>query len=526
MITKKPVQFYRHNSFPLLLVFFALAINSQAQEVNTTLQISNAFNEAEVVYGDSSIQHTIWKPVIYGDSIVQLNKNISWFKRKFFNEHLLDIKQPGYQIKADVIFDMYIGKSKRYVETPTMNTRGYEVSGTVGHNFYFETAFYENQGRFGGYIDSFIRKNKVVPGQGGFRNFGDGKGFDFSYTTSRLIYTPGKHLAFDLGYGKHFIGDGYRSLILGDAGFSYPYFKTTFTAGKLQYNAMWSEYICDRNSNYNNKQGFFRKWSQTFVLDWKATSKLSLGIFETVMWPNQDSSRDTDITPWLASPIMFVHGATAPSGLHNNIMAGGTVSYQLSKQTKLYGQLVLDHMGTKGSWERRYGLQAGIRSNNIFKLPHLNGLLEYNQASPYMYATTSLFINYAHDNQPLAHPLGANFREVFGLLQYSYKQWQFRLSGFVAKYGADSSKTANYGHDVFKPLQTHSTTSNVSIGDGMAAHILYAEARLAYLLNPATNMRLETGFTFRNEKSNAFNYQDRIFYIGIRMSFHKISYEY
>jgi len=80
-----------------------------------------------------------------------------------------------------------------------MNTRGYEVYGNAGSKIYFQTTLYENQGRFGGYIDSFIRQYKVVPGQASYKNIGDGKGFDFTYSTARIVYVPNKHLLFRFG---------------------------------------------------------------------------------------------------------------------------------------------------------------------------------------------------------------------------------------------------------------------------------------------------------------------------------------
>jgi hypothetical protein len=50
--------------------------------------------------------------------------------------------------------------------------------------------------------------------------------------------------------------------------------------GKLQYSFMWSQYISDRDPALQNDQEQFRKWAQTFLIDWKATKHLSLSLFE------------------------------------------------------------------------------------------------------------------------------------------------------------------------------------------------------------------------------------------------------
>ncbi|MEO7210604.1 MAG: hypothetical protein ABIY35_06655, partial [Chitinophagaceae bacterium] len=184
------------------------------------------------------------------------------------------------------------------------------------------------------------------------------------------------------------------------------------------------------------------------------------------------------------------------------------------------------HSKTGTSSTNEYAIQGGIRSGNTFGVENLNTLLEFNMAAPYMYATNTVNTNYANNNQPLAHALGANFREGLFKADYLYKRVSIRLETFYAQYGADANDSLNYGHDIFKPVSTASVDGNGQLLQGLKTNIVFADLKLAYILNPVTNMRIEAGATFRNEKSKDFLYQDRIFYIGIRMSFRKISYDY
>ena len=55
---------------------------------------------------------------------------------------------------------------------------------------------------------------------------------------------------------------------------------------------------------------------------------------------------------------------------------------------------------------------------------------------PYTYAHHNPQQNYAHYNQPLAHPLGANFSEFLVMANYKYKRWQLDGKLIFAKYGA------------------------------------------------------------------------------------------
>ena len=99
-----------------------------------------------------------------------------------------------------------------------------------------------------GYVDSFIRTRVFIPGQNGFKNIGDGKGFDFSYSSSRLVYLAGKHVMFDLGYERILLETvtGRCCFLTGRLIIRTC---TALTFGKFQYNMMWSQYISERSSN-------------------------------------------------------------------------------------------------------------------------------------------------------------------------------------------------------------------------------------------------------------------------------------
>src|SRR3954452_19835670 len=262
----------------ILLVNISSQTNVFGQ--TTALRLYNSWN-INKLYTDTSIVHTAWKPMLYLDTVSPPSTR-SWFYRKVFNEHLLSVQQPNYTIYGDIILDEYIGYDSRAIKAnngskdnyhiPMMNTRGYEVSGSIGKSFYFETNFYENQGRFGAYVDSFIRRYKIIPRQAMFKNIGDGLGFDFNYSNGRLIYTPNKHLLFDVGYSRNFVGDGYRSLLLSDFATDHPYFRAALTFGNFQYSAMWSQYVTETPGTHNlYAYGYPRKWAQTYLVDWKAT---------------------------------------------------------------------------------------------------------------------------------------------------------------------------------------------------------------------------------------------------------------
>lgn len=519
----------------LFFVFFFFLVAEIATAQAPVLRVTNSFTQQSALYNSDTFLHTAWKPVLYTDSTYQKSDR-SWLYRKFFEEHLLQIQQPNFNIFGDVVFDEYVGATKRPVPTRTavgqnskqsktvyMNTRGYDFSGNIGDKFYFQTDLFENQGSFPGYVDSVIRKTGVIPFQSSFKNFKNKK-FDFTYSSAKLIYTPNKHLLFNLGYGTNFIGDGYRSLLLSDYNTNYPYFRTALSFGRVQYSVMWSQYITDKQA-YTYALGFPRKWGQTYLLDWSVTNKLNIGVFNSVISSIENADHEKDFGLTHFSPVIFLHSSKSPSGVKNNDIYGLNLKYTIVPSVAAYAQFMLDKSGS-ADWEKRYGYQIGVRAGNLFKVDGLSAQAEFNTVRPYSYAADTITTVYAHNNQPLAHPLGANFKEGVFVADYNYKRWWFRVEAIASKYGVDSSSTTDFGRDILKPLYLHSREDNVSTGQGISTTLYYGDARIAYILNRKTNLRIETGAVVRNEKNRLNKYTDIYFYFGVRFTFRKLIYDF
>ena len=63
---------------------------------------------------------------------------------------------------------------------------------------------------------------------------------DFYYATGYINYDINRFFDLQLGHGKHFIGDGYRSMLLSDNSFNYPYLKITTDIWKFKYINLFS----------------------------------------------------------------------------------------------------------------------------------------------------------------------------------------------------------------------------------------------------------------------------------------------
>lgn len=514
----------------IFLVYFVLVFSGfAAYSQSSLLPVSNVNPSSRLYRIENGVEHTAIQPLVLGketrDSLLQRVlpekewQSRNWLYRKLFQEHLIEWKSDDYEVNFDFFPDMWIGKQTD--RTIWNNTREIGIEGHVGKQFSFSASVTENQGKYALYYDEYIRRNRVIPGQGNAaKAYGDG-GFDFSNSSANLSYTPSKYLNFQLGYGKNFIGNGYRSLLLSDFAFNYPYFKVTASLGKVQYSVMWAQFQDLYETIYDDETPFPKKYGVFHYLDWKVNKRLNLGLFENVMWEPRGGE-------WsYAVPVLFLHSAQYNNGSPDKLLVGLNGSYKLSDQVLAYAQVSVNEFtlkevfGGNGYWANKFGGQLGIRAFNLFKIPDLNITVEHNSVRPYTYSASKRIKNYGHYNEPLAHPFGANFRESLAIVNYSFKRWQLQLQGTLANYGLDQDGL-NYGKNIFLDYTSRIDDYGVKIGHGLKTDFFYANSSLAYVLNPKNNLRIEAAYTYRQEKNDQFTNRDGFVTIGLRASFRNL----
>src|SRR5690606_18334057 len=94
-----------------------------------------------------------------------------------------------------------------------------------------------------------------------------------------------------------------------------------------------------------------------------------------------------------------------------------------------------EFFGGNGYAHNKWATQIGVRGYDVFNVKNLSFLTEFNVVRPYTYQHFDSGSNYSNHAEPLAHPLGANFREFLGIAQYSWKRFDFSVQGLIAMKG-------------------------------------------------------------------------------------------
>lgn len=493
---------------------------------------------------ESDTFHSSVKPFVVNDfnesaaldSFFRLSKQVDWKQnnkvtRSIFLRHQLELNKKDYTLHFDFLPDWQGGKDFSSGKSTYLNSRGFFLEGNIGKNFSFRSDFYENQGAYAGYIEDYGKLHKVVPGQGLVHTF-LAPGFDFNNASGLISYSGSKYFNVQFGHGKNFWGDGYRSTLLSDVAYNYPFLKITTDFWKIKYVNLFAQFQDLRATPLAPDVGFRKKYATFHYLDFKINKRFSLGLFEAVIWKADDTGANRGFDVNYLNPIIFYRPVEFSLGSPDNELLGINSSYKISSENMLYGQFLLDelkfseYIHNRGWWANKYAYQLGIKSYKLAGIKRLYGQIEINGASPYTYSERSTLMNYGHDNESLAHPLGANFREFVSIIRYQWNRIEYRLQWNYDWYGKDSSLTQNIGQDIFKSYSTRQNEYGNFTGQGLKVNLSYVDLRLSYLLNPKNNLRIELGYVRRDEWSAGKDAQTSWVTFGLRSSFRNLYYDF
>ncbi|WPR71791.1 gliding motility protein RemB [Flavobacterium sp. NG2] len=492
-----------------------------------------------------SNSHTASKPYTYAEvskyyNLKEANEKLQkkasgWWARKLWNENMVAIQGEDYWFNVNPILDLQLGKdSKSEASYTYVNTRAINFRGGLGSQLNFTATIFESQGRFSDYFNRYAESIKpaggnpaIIPGVGISKDFKTDS-YDFPLAEANLTFTPNKFIDLQLGYGRNFIGDGYRSLMETDGASPYPYFKINTKFWKIKYTNtyMW---LKDVRPEVTVERTYATKFMANHYLSWNVSNRLNLGFFESVIWTNTND-RGFDMS--FVNPIVFYRSVEfASSARTGNALLGLTAKYKWNNSINLYGQFLLDEFSLgdikegDNSWKNKFGYQLGAKYYNAFKIDNLLLQLEYNHVRPYVYSHSDPITNYGHNNQGIGHQWGGNFGEFIAIARYHKERYFADAKFTMGTRGFDFATTganSNYGGDIYRDYDLERfANSGVKVGQGNKTSVFIADLQAGYLVNLATNLKLFASYIFRDfnptqNTATVFKETTNWFSIGLR----------
>lgn len=497
-----------------------------ANEYNSQLnipfshQVYSRFDQELNLVGTNA--HTASKPYLYQtvdpyynfqEKADTLKKDKStWLGRKWSNEHMVQIQGDDYWITLDPAADLQLGfetDDQKVNDFTYNNTRAVYIQGGLGKKLNFFAAVYESQGRFPRYFDAFARSLRpdggnpaVVPGRG-IAKEGTRGDLDYPVAEGYVSYTPSKYFNVQLGHGKQFIGDGYRSLLLSDNPSYFPFLKLNTTFWKFKYTNTWTS-LRDVRPEVTADGAFRTKYMSNHYLSWNVSKKLNLGFFESVIWEDENG-RGFDFN--FLNPVIFYRAIEFSTGSRGgNALIGLTGKYKINDRANVYGQVVIDEFSATDvinrtkSYKNKQGFQLGVKYYDAFGVKNLILQGEYNQVRPYVYSNNEIQLNYGHVNQSLAHQWGANFKELIGIARYERERWYGTAKLIIGTRGFETGNINDiyYGGSIYGNDENRPSDTGIEFFQGNKVNSIYADVELGYLINPATNLKVYVNPIYRD----------------------------
>ena len=371
----------------------------------------------------------------------------------------------------------------------------------------------------------------AVPGQGRTKKLYGSR--DFAFATGTISYSLKKYFNFQFGHDKNFIGDGYRSILLSDYAFNYPFLKINVDVWKIKYTFMlaaFQDILIGPPPNYDPEDFSFRKkWGSFHYFDFNIGKRMSVGILEGVIWKS-DSVRAKAIDINYFNPFIFFRPVEFSMSSPDNAMLGLNLKFKISSTVTTYGQVMLDDFkieqvraGT-GWYGNKQAIQWGIKGFNLLRINNLSALTEINYVRPFTYSHRSSLSNYCHYNEPLAHALRSDFIESVTIIKYTYRNFYSRLQFMYYVAGADTGGY-NYGNNILLPYSTKANEYGNFVPNGLKNTVKYAELNVGYLFNPHNNLKVEFGIVSRKQNSLLGNCNSLYFTFGIKTSLLNKNYD-
>lgn len=389
----------------------------------------------------------------------------------------LELNKPNFQLRINPLVNFSIAKPNSG-DLLFYNQRGLEIRGGIDDRLYFYSKITDTQARFADYVREYIDSNKAVPGNGYYKPyestvFKSQNAKDFINGQGHIGFHVSPSIRLEFGHGKHFIGNGYRSLLLSDFAHNYLYLKANWDFWRIHYQNLYTEFTSVSAQANPGENYIPRKYMAAHYLGFDVAKNFTVGIYEATIF-KRDTTNSNSFELQYLNPVILYRSVEHLLDSEDNILLGMDFKWDLFHRFRLYGQFVLDEFklseikARSGWWANKYGIQAGVQYIDMAGIDHFDLRLEFNSVRPYTYTHSDLIgANYSHYNQALAHPLGANFREFLAIARYQPMKKLVAEARFIHALVGRDENGKNWGSNILLDYDTRVKDYGNEIGQGV-----------------------------------------------------------
>ncbi|MEJ7767621.1 MAG: hypothetical protein WKF89_07400, partial [Chitinophagaceae bacterium] len=308
---------------------------------------------------------------------------------------------------------------------------------------------------------------------------------------------------------------------------NYLFLKIDTRIWKFNYTNLFMEIFPQNRSNPGSVL-LPKKYAALHRLGINATRWLNIGLFESIVFGRANRFEFSYL-----NPVIFLRSIEQQNGSPDNAMLGLDFKANIGHQAQLYGQFLLDEFSLKemrsgrGWWANKFGVQLGAKYIDAFQVKNFDLQGELNIVRPFTYTHNTAIANYTHYNQALAHPVGAGFAEVLGVIRYQpHPKWTTEVKAIYYTQGVNTAGR-NFGSNIFLISDSRPFDYGYRIPSGTRSNTINTSMFASYEVKE--NLFLDGSLLVR--KVSAVERPDlssntTMFTVGVRVNMFRREYDY
>ena len=456
-----------------------------------------------------------------------LNFSDVFTKKTLTHPAYIGVKRNDFSLYSTLHIDYNKGRDNNLTTRLYNNNRVISIRGFLNKNIGYYSYLFEHQEADPLYVNKFVKQFGAVPGEGFFNGFKE-TGYDLFNARGGIMFKASKGIDVQFAYDKVFIGDGFRSLILSDFSNNFLFLKVNTRLWRFNYHQIYAELVQTHGFNSGSNYLYPKKYMAFHQLDIQVSKRLTVGAFESVMF-----GRSNSFALSYVNPIIFYRAVERQEGSPDKVTIGLNLKANPFRKTQFYGQLIVNEFSieqlkhySKGNFVNKQAVQLGAKMIDFLGIKNLDIQAEANIVRPFVYSHYDTVGSFTHYNQPLAHPLGANFKEFIGIIKYQpINKLQLQAKIIYYKQGLDSAGF-NFGGNIFNFYSNNRPRDNgFFIGSGILTTCLYTSLTATYEILP--NLYFDANTVIRKfTKAGAADFNTNIYSFGMRLNISRREFDF
>jgi hypothetical protein len=451
-------------------------------------------------------------------------KSLYTRKAAFYSVQIKD-----FNLVVNPVLNYQMSTNKWNGNNALLNNRGIEIRGNVGNNIGFYTQVSDEILNPNSWVGEYYTSDGTLM----YTNFAksqNGKTFNYFLSNAYVTGSLNKYMDLQFGHTKNFIGDGFRTFIMGDMHPEYLSLRLNTRIWRMNYTNIWTELRDNAPPGGYTIQP--RHYMATHHLGLNLGKNFNIGLFETILFRRDSGYVNTGFDPNYLNPIVFYKSIENGLNSTDKAIIGVNYKYNFLKHFSWYGQFVISEFVLKellarnGWWGNKYAIQTGIKYIDVAGVKNLDLQGEFNYARPYNYTSFNRAQSFNNFGQFMAHPLGSNFYEMVGIVRYQpINRLNLSAKIIYALYGNDTNNS-NWGKDIRLGYNSRPNDYGNFVGQGVETKLLMGDIMASYM--PKHNLFIDLKFGFRRTLSALSQFESITSYIslGIRLNINTRNYDF